>query len=370
MKIVFINSVCGIRSTGKICADLAKSFEERGYECKIAYGRVDTVPDSCKKYAVKIGSKFGVSLHALFSRFFDNHGLCSRFATKNFLKWLENYKPDVLWLHNIHGYYINYKMLFNWIKRHPDLQVKWTLHDCWAFTGHCTHFSAVGCDKWKTGCKKCPQKHMYPQSLLFDNSTRNFKIKKSVFTGVKNMTLYTPSQWLKNLVEQSFLGEYPVEVLYNEVNKDIFKPTESNFKEKYGLENKKIVLGVASVWGERKGLNAFYRLAEKLPLSCKVVLVGLTDAQIAALPENILGLPRTDSARELAEIYTAADVFVNPSVEETFGLTTVEALYCGTNAIVYKNTACEEIVNKYGGIAVEQSEKELLNAVEQVLNKQ
>ena len=176
MKIVFINSVCGIGSTGRICAELSKKFEAEGHECKIAYGRVDTVPEEYKKYAVRIGSDLGVKLHALCSRVFDNHGLASYFATKNFLKWLEGYKSDMLWLHNIHGYYINYKLLFKWIKRHPELAVKWTLHDCWAFTGHCSYFSEVGCYKWEEQCKKCPQKHKYPTSVGLDNSKRNFKI--------------------------------------------------------------------------------------------------------------------------------------------------------------------------------------------------
>lgn len=363
MKIVFINSVCGIRSTGRICADLAKSYEEKGYECKIAYGRVDTVPQDMQKYAVKIGSNFGVKVNALLSRVFDNHGLNAYFATKKFLKWLENYNPDELWLHNIHGYYINYKLLFNWIKKHPDLVVKWTLHDCWAFTGHCSHFAEVGCYKWKTECFNCPQKDKYPASFVLDNSKNNFKIKKANFTGVKNMTIYTPSKWLKNLVEQSFLGEYKVEVLYNKVDKNIFKPTPGNFREKYGLSDKKIILGVASSWTEQKGLSTFYWLANNLSNDYQVVLVGLTESQIKNLPQNIIGIERTNSGTELAEIYTTADVFVNPSKEETFGLTTVEALYCGTNAIVYKDTACEEIANMYGAVVVEQNKEAVLKAL-------
>ena len=363
MKIVFVNSVCGIGSTGRICGELSKEYEAQGHTCKIAYGRVDTVPEEYKKYAVRIGTPLGVKLHAAFCRIFDNHGLASYLDTKKFIKWLDGYKPDMLWLHNIHGYYINYKLLFNWIKAQPNLEVKWTLHDCWAFTGHCSYFSEVKCYKWETQCKACPQKHNYPTSILCDNSRGNFKAKKSAFCGVKNMTIYTPSLWLKNLVERSFLKEYPIEVLYNKVDKNIFKPRESDFRKKHNLEDKKIVLGAASVWEERKGLSTFYYLAKELDSSYKVVLVGLTPQQIAALPENILGLPRTNSMEELAEIYSAADVFVNPSKEETFGLTSVEALYCGTKAIVYKDTACEEIAQKYGGIVVEQSAEAVYDAI-------
>jgi glycosyltransferase involved in cell wall biosynthesis len=367
MRIVFINSVCGIRSTGRICADLAKNYEQQGYECKIAYGRIETVPKECKKYAIRIGTNLGVKLHAVSSRLFDNHGLASYFDTKKFLKWLEKYNPDVLWLHNIHGYYINYKLLFSWIKKHPNLEVKWTLHDCWAFTGHCSYFSEIGCYKWKEQCKKCPQNHRYPTSIWLDNSKRNFKIKKDSFTSIKNMTIYTPSQWLQDLVKSSFLREYPVEVLYNEVDKSIFKPTESDFRKNHNLIDKKIILGVASTWDDRKGLKIFYSLAEMLGNDYKMVLVGLTEAQIALLPPNIIGIARTNSTKELAEIYTAADVFVNPSKEETFGLTTVEALYCGTKAIVYKDTACEEIAKKYGGIVVEQSAEAIYEAIHSLI---
>lgn len=369
MKIVFINSVCGIRSTGRICADLAKSYEEKGDECKIAYGREDTISEECKKYAVRIGSSLGVKIHAICSRLFDNHGLNSSYATKKFLKWLEGYKPDILWLHNLHGYYINYKHLFRWIKKHPELEVKWTLHDCWAFTGHCAYFSEFGCYKWKKACDKCAQKHRYPTSVWLDNSKKNFEIKKAAFTGVKNMTIYTPSQWLRDLVKKSFLGEYLVEVLYNEVDKSLFKPTQSEFRKKYNLIDKKIILGVASTWDERKGLKVFCSLAKMFDNDYRVVLVGLTEEQIAKLPPNMIGIARTNSIKELAEIYTAADVFVNPSKEETFGLTTVEALYCGTKAIVYKDTACEEIAEKYGGIVVEQSTEAIFEAIKALLNK-
>lgn len=353
MKVLFINSVCGIGSTGRICAELAEQFADEGHECKIAYGRDSFVPEKYRKYAVRIGSDLAVKAHALRSRILDDHGWGSVAATRKFLKWMEEFQPDLLWLHNIHGYYINYRMLFDWIKKHPDLQVKWTLHDCWAFTGHCAHFSMVKCNRWKDHCHDCPQKHSYPASVLRENSFSNFEVKRASFTGVSNMTLITPSVWLANLVKQSFLGEYPVEVCYNKIDKNVFKPTSGTFRKGYGLENKKIVLGVSSVWNEQKGLNDFFRLSGMLDERFVIVLVGLNKKQIANLPENIIGITRTNNMTELAEIYTAADIFVNFSQEETFGMTTVEAMYCGTQAVVYKGTACEEIVEKFGGMAVE-----------------
>lgn len=353
MKVLFINSVCGIGSTGRICVELAEQLTAEGHECKIAYGRDGFVPEKYRKYAVRIGSDMTVKAHALRSRILDDHGWGSAAATREFLKWADEFQPDLLWLHNIHGYYINYRMLFAWIKEHPGLQVKWTLHDCWAFTGHCAYFSMAKCERWKDHCRNCPQKRSYPASMLRDNSCYNFEAKRESFTGVPHMTLITPSYWLADLVRQSFLGEYPVEVCYNKIDKSVFKPTPGTFRAEHGLEDKKIVLGVASVWDERKGLNEFCRLAEMLDERFMIVLVGLNEKQMQKLPGNILGIARTNSTKELAEIYSAADIFVNLSLEETFGMTTVEALYCGTQPVVYKGTACEEIVNKFGGIAVD-----------------
>ncbi len=353
MKVLLINSVCGIGSTGKICGAIAQAYEQQGHTAKIAYGRDPFVPEPFKKYAVRIGNSLDVKLHALRTRLLDDHGFGSKSATKKFLKWAEEYDPDILWLHNIHGYYIHIGLLFDWIKSRPQMQVKWTLHDCWAFTGHCSHFSFVQCNNWRSGCNQCSQKKEYPASVLVDRSRKNFDDKKLLFTGVKNMTIITPSQWLADLVKKSFLKEYPVEVQYNEIDRETFKPTLSNFRQKYGLTDKKIILGVANVWTERKGLFDFYVLSEKLPDEYKIILVGLTEQQINALPPEILGLPHTNSGGELAKIYSAADVFVNPSREETFGLTTLEALACGTPAIVYKNTAGEEVIVRYGGSAVD-----------------
>lgn len=363
MKILMINSVCGIGSTGRICTDLAQEFERDGHEVKIAYGRDENVPEKFRKYAIQIGTPMDVKLHGLRTRILDEHGFGSKRATKKFLKWAEDYKPDLLWLHNIHGYYINVELLFEWIKKHPEMEVKWTLHDCWAFTGHCAYFTMANCNKWQMHCEKCPQKEKYPTSKGLDNSKRNFDRKKRAFTGVKNMTLITPSKWLADLVKQSYLADYPVEVHYNKIDTNIFKPTPSDFRKRYEIGDKKIILGVASTWDERKGLDDFVELAKMLDDSYVIVLVGLSAQQISEMPKNIIGITRTDSPIELAEIYTAADIFVNPSREETFGMTTVEALACGTRAIVYKDTACEEIVKNTRGEVVCPSIEYIYNAI-------
>lgn len=366
MRVLLINSVCGIGSTGKIAGAQAEKYTAQGHQAMIAYGRDDTVPEQYLPYAHRIGSDLGVKVSALRTRLLDDHGFANEAATRKFLKWAEEYDPDLLWLHNLHGYYIHVGLLFDWIKSRPRMQVKWTLHDCWAFTGHCTHFTWAKCDKWKTGCHNCPEKAVYPASSGLDSSRRNYQRKKAAFTGVKNLSLIVPSHWLENLVKQSFLGDYPVEVWYNTVNTDIFKPTPGDFRQRHGLENKTILLGVASVWTDRKGLADFLELRKLLDESCAIVLVGLSQSQIQALPRGILGLPRTHDARELAEIYTAADVFVNPSREETFGMTTLEALSCGTAAIVYRDTACEEVAKQFGGMVVEPDYRAIAEALTQL----
>lgn len=363
MRILFINSVCGIGSTGRICTDLAQQLEAEGNEVKIAYGRWAEVPEKYQRFAHYIGSDFEVKLHALQTRLFDTNGFGSKRATKKFLKWADEYDPDVVWLHNLHGYYINVEMLFDWIKKRPQMQVKWTLHDCWSFTGHCSYFTMVKCEQWKGHCSYCSQLRRYPACYLMSSVSKNFERKRRAFTGVKNMTLITPSKWLADLTRQSFLKEYPVEVHYNTIDTNVFKPTPSDFRERYNLQDKIIVLGVANVWDERKGLMDFYKLAQMLDERYAIVLVGLSEKQINDLPKNIKGIRRTNSPQELATIYTAADVFVNPSVEETFGMTPVEAQACGTPSIVYEDTACEEVAQQNGSMVVPQDVNALYQAI-------
>ena len=350
MKILQINSVCGIRSTGRICTDLAEVLEQNGHECKIAYGR-ETVPEKYRKYAVRIGCDFDVKLHALQSRIFDNAGFGSRRATEKFIEWVKEYDPDVIHLHNIHGYYINIEVLFNYLAK-ADKPVVWTLHDCWTFTGHCAYYSYVKCDKWKMGCYNCPQKKCYPSSMLLDASKKNWLKKKALFTSVKKMTLVTPSKWLANEVKQSFLGSYPIKVIPNGIDLNVFKPTLSDFREKNGLVGKKIILGVASTWGPRKGLNDFVELSKILDDNYKIVLVGLSEKQKKELPDNIIKITRTNNVQELAEIYTAADILFNPTYEDNYPTVNLEAQACGTPVVTYRTGGSIESVPK--GNVVEQ----------------
>ena len=363
MKYLFINSVAGFGSTGRIAAEKCRELMAEGHECVLAFGREKANCDDIP--TVQIGSSLDYKLHGIRCRLLDDHGFGSRTATKRFLDWVKQYNPDVIWLHNIHGYYIHIGLLFDYL-RSSGKEIIWTLHDCWSFTGHCAYFDFVCCEKWKTGCHNCPQKGSYPASMGLDGSRSNYAKKRALFTGIPNLRLTVPSYWLEKRVRQSFLKDYPVEVLYNTINRDIFKPAPGNFRKKYGLEDKIILLGVASVWDARKGLQDFVELSRLLDERYKIVLIGLTQEQINALPESMLGLPRTNNLEELAQAYSEADIFLNPSVEETFGMTAMEARCCGTEAIVYQDTACEEIVNQFGGIAVPRGAQHLYAAVKKL----
>lgn len=367
MKYLFINSVAGFGSTGRIAAETCRELMAEGHQCVLAFGRdkanCDDIP------TVQIGSPMDCKIHGLRNRLLDDHGFGSKAATEKFLQWVKDYDPDVIWLHNVHGYYIHIGLLFEYLKD-CGKEIIWTLHDCWSFTGHCAYFDYARCEKWKTGCHHCPQKGSYPASLLRDNSKRNFEQKKALFTNIPNLRLTVPSYWLEKRVKESFLKDYPVEVVYNTINTEIFKPTPSDYRWRYGIEAPNMILGVASVWDERKGLKDFIALSELLSADYQIVLIGLSKAQIENLPASIMGLPRTNSMEELAQAYTAADVFVSPSTEETFGMTAMEARACGTEAIVYQNTACEEIVNQFGGIAVEWGARHIYEAILQLTKEE
>lgn len=362
MKVLFINSVAGIGSTGRIAADQCRALMAQGHTCVLAYGRDKANCDDL--FTRRIGTDLDCKLHGAATRLLDRHGFASSKATREFLDWASEYDPDVLWLHNIHGYYLNIQLLFRWIKARPQMKVKWTLHDCWAFTGHCAYFDFVGCDRWMTGCCSCPQKDGYPASRLLDNSKRNYGKKRELFSGVKDMTLIVPSKWLAGLVGKSFLKEYPVEVVYNTIDTDIFKPTESDFRREHGLENKKILLGVASIWEKRKGLQDILTLAGMVDEDWHIVLVGtIPNFQDFKIPENVLVIPRTNSPQELAAIYTAADVLVNPTYEDNYPTVNLEALACGTPVITYRTGGSPESLDETCGAVVEREPAALWAAV-------
>lgn len=288
-----------------------------------------------------------MGIHGVITRVFDRTGFASWHATKRLLSYLEEIKPDIIHLHNIHGYYLNIKMLFDYLNSHNEIQVVWTIHDCWPITGHCAYFSAIQCNKWKTGCHKCPQKNTYPKSWMLDASKINWIQKKRCFEK-RDIQLVTPSKWLKTILMESFLQNNNIEVIYNGLDLDVFKPVNDR------KNNRKYILGVASEWTERKGLRDFVELRKYLDRTYDIILIGLTEKQIKELPNGIIGLKRTENVAELVSYYSGAEVFVNLSVEETMGMTTVEALACGTPVIVYNTTALPEVVDQNAGIIIDK----------------
>lgn len=363
MKILQINSVCGIGSTGRIATDLHSILLEAGHASHVAYGR--NIAQNCRS-TIKIGNKLDNYIHVALTRVFDKHGFGSKQATYKFIKEIEIINPDIIHIHNVHGYYVNIEILFEYIKQ-TKKKVVWTLHDCWTFTGHCSHFDYIGCSKWKTECYSCPQKGAYPTSKILDNSKNNYYKKKKAFTGVENLTIVTPSSWLANLVQESFLKDYSIRTINNGINLDIFKSIDSNFRNQYGIENKFMILGVSSVWGKSKGFEYFIELSTQLQDDEVIVLVGVLEEQIKILPKNIIGITRTNDIQELVGIYSTADVFVNPTLEDTFPTVNLESLACGTPVITFNTGGSVECIDDRCGIIVEKENfDELLNAIEKV----
>ena len=367
MKVLQITAFSGWGCTGRIALGINNVLKEKGYDSAIAWGRKNTVQEDI--FTIKIGNKYDQMAHGLYTRITDKCGFGSKRVTKEFIKELDEYNPDLIHLHIMHGYYINLEILFQYIKE-KNIPVVWTFHDCWAFTGHCPYFDAIGCEKWKTGCYNCKLKSNHPTSWLLDNSSWNYQKKKQLFTGIKNMTIVTPSKWLAGLVKESFLKEYPVVVINNGINLENFKPTKNNFKKEHNIENKKVILGVSSTWCKSKGIDDFVKLSTVLDDNYKVVLVGVTNEQKEKLPDNILAIGRTDSVKELAEIYTAADVFVNLTYEDNYPTTNLEAIACGIPVITYDTGGSVEIIKKtYKGTIVNQGNIDAVNEAILEINK-
>lgn len=348
-KILEINSV-PYGSTCKIMLGIAEVAREQGHEVRTASGYSYHPVKELPADHYPVGGVINKAFHMALARINGYHGCYSRMATRRLLREIKRGGYELLHFHNLHGWYVNLPMLFSFVKK-QKLKVVWTLHDCWSFTGQCPHFTMIGCDKWKSGCYDCPQCGRYPESRT-DRSAEMYELKKKWFTGVEDLTLVTPSRWLADLTRQSFLKEYPVKVIHNGIDLSVFRPVESDFRARHGLEDKRIVLGVSFGWDNSKGLDVFCSLAQRLGEPYKVVLVGTDEKTDRLLPPGILSIHRTRNQQELAEIYSAADVFVNPTREEVFGLTTAESIACGTPAIVFATGGCVEVVDETSGIVV------------------
>ena len=345
-KLLQINVTANWGSTGKIAESIGVAALNQGWESYIAYGRYNN-PSQSK--LIKIGSQLDVYTHYVEQRVWDNEGLSSRSATKKLIAQIKEINPDIVQLHNIHDHYLNYKLLFEYLNS-TNIHVVWTFHDCWAFTGHCFHFVTKNCNKWKTGCYDCPLKSEYPKTL-FDRSKKNYELKKSLFTSCKNLTIVPCSEWMANFVSESFLEEKRMQVIHNGVDLNIFKPVGNK-----NSNNKFHVLAVSNVWNKDKGLFDIYQLRKDLSSEYNITIVGLSDAQIKELPDGIVGIQRTQNVQELVELYSSADVLINPTYADTFPTVNLEALACGTPVITYNTGGSPEAVDDKTGVVVSQGD--------------
>jgi len=363
-----INSVADFGSTGHIAEEIGQLAINNGWQSNIAFGREKRFS---KSNLIKIGTGWDIIQHVLITRLFDRHGFGSKRATFELINIINKLNPDIIHLHNIHGYYINIEILFNYLSN-VNIPVVWTLHDCWTITGHCSWFDFIGCRKWETGCFSCPQKKKYPSSLILDNSKINYFEKSKLFNSVNNLTIIPVSIWLSNILKKSFLKNHPSKVINNGLNLKIFTPQENDkaVRLKLGVFDQFMIIGVTSIWEKRKGLGDFHKLSKLIDKSMIIVLVGLNEKQIKDLPSNIIGITRTDNISQLVEIYSAADLFLNLTYEDNFPTTNIESLACGTPILTYNTGGSIEAVSHDTGFIVEKGDLSgIMNAIAIVKKK-
>lgn len=348
MTVVQINETCTRGSTGKICRAVSGLLNERGVENYILHVQKDCDYPNGIVYA----RRPYIKRQALRSRVTGLYGFNTGRATKRLIRELERIRPTVVHLHNLHGHNCHIGMLLTYLSK-KKIQVFWTFHDCWSFTAYCPHFDMIGCDKWRTECRGCPQLREF--SWFFDRSRKLYRRKKELSQGL-DLTIVAPSRWTAEMASQSFYGGYPIRVIHNGIDLAVFKPTEGNFRERYGIGDRKMILGVAFDWGERKGLDVFLELDRLLDDSYRIVLVGTDSAVDRHLPDTIISIHRTADQAELAEIYTAADVYANPTREEVLGLVNLEALACGTPVVTFRTGGSPECVDETCGVVVPKND--------------
>lgn len=366
MRIMFINSVVDYGSTGRIVRDIANVLKRQGHTVKIAYGRHE-LEDA--EDAVFIGNQWSTYFHVLMTRLFGNAGLHSKKSTNHLINEIKDFQPDIIHLHNLHGYYIQVPMLMEFLKTYPAKYV-WTLHDAWAISGGTAHFNYLGCEKWDDGCVITKDPKDYPGAWIFPNQKRNFNWKKESFSNIANLTLVSPSHWLQELCDQSYLKQYEHIVIPNGIDLETFKIKEVSSKLKKEFQDKFVILGVASVWEKRKGLDYFIELSQKLNDDYCVLLIGVDDKLAHSLPKNIKSIKRTNNVEELADYYNIADVFVNPTLDDNFPTTNLESLACGTPVITFDTGGSSEAIDDKTGLVTKAKNVESLYSAIKLLQNQ
>lgn len=369
-KLLQINPVLRVStSTGRIMQEIGELAMQKGWQSYIAYSRGRDGVKPCRSELLPVGNKSSVAWHGVMTRLFDRHGLSSDGATRRFVEDIEKLGPDVIHIHNIHGYFLNYRILFDYLSQ-CGIPVVWTIHDCWLYTGHCYYYSFAQCDRWKTGCGQCPQKREFPASFFLDRSARNFADKCKAFTSMPHdkLTIVPVSEWIRGEMQHSFLKDYNFRVIHNGINLEVFDVYDAEVvRSRYNLQGKRIILGVASIWSREKGLQDFIELAKLLNPDERIVLVGIKPEEKKLLPENVIGIARTENIRQLAELYAAADAFVNPTWQDNYPTVNLEAIACGTPVVTYRTGGSIEAVTEETGLIVEQGDiSGLLKAVRQI----
>jgi len=349
MKVLQINIFNTNGSTGRIVRGICDALQTCGHEAYTAYAKGE--PTNENNY--KIQTEFGYNFSIIQTRILGKHGFFDVSHTKKLINWIRHIAPDIIHLHNIHGHYINIEILLQFLKEYRR-PVIWSLHDCWAFTGHCAHFDYIGCEKWKTLCHDCPQLAYYPITWFFDKTASIYKRKKEIITGAQNIRFVVPSKWMLGCVGQSYLQGMEVHMIPNGIDTKLFAPTESDIKGQLGIEDKKMLLGVAFAFNERKGVDYFNKLAELLPEDHKLVLLGVEERHKHFFNYKIMILHRTNSEIEMAKVYSSADVYINPTLEETQGMTNIEALSCGVPVVTFDSGGSPECITKMTGKVVDR----------------
>lgn len=372
-KLLQINPVLRVNtSTGRIMQEIGELAMRNGWESYLAYsyGRDGIKP--CQSQLIPVGNKWSVAWHGVETRLFDRHGLASKGATRKLVRQIEELKPDVIHLHNIHGYFLNYQLFFDFLA-HSDIPVVWTIHDCWLYTGHCYYYSFEGCNRWQTGCHHCPQKTDFPASWLMDRSSRNYADKRRAFTQIpKNrLTIVPVSEWIRKEMQQSYLKDYTFQVIHNGINTSVFDVCDSApARAAYQLGDKHILLGVASIWSREKGLVDFGEMAGKLQEDEVIVLVGVSPAEKKRLPANVVGIARTENIHQLAALYSAADALINPTWQDNYPTVNLEAIACGTPVVTYQTGGSVEAVTEDTGFVVRQGDVDgLLKAFRTIVHR-